>query len=150
MNKFILGGILAAISLMAIYGTSASNQVISRVDGTDPTSTQSNFGPANSASGGTAVALNPDEASEDDSFVEVSAQTPLEKAGTIPQRQTVGTTPNFGATATNAEDDTDGEIVEPAQPEPEPPATPVGETAAPGTPAPAAPAQAEEPIRALW
>mgnify|MGYP001794472958 FL=1 len=146
MNKFILGGILAAISLMAIYGTSASNQVISRVDGTDPTSTQSNFGPANSASGGTAVALNPDESSEDDPFVEVSAQTPLEKAGTIPQRQTVGTTPNFGATPANTGDDTDGAVVEPAPPAPEPPATPAEEAPA----APAAPAQAEEPIRALW
>ena len=146
MNKFILGGILAAISLMAIYGTSASNQVISRVDGTDPTSTQSNFGPANSASGGTAVASNREEACGEEQLEEVSDETPLEKAGTIPQRQTVGTTPNFGESAANVEDDTDGAVVDPAPPAPEPPATPAEEAPA----APAAPAQAEEPIRALW
>ena len=44
MSKFILGGILAAISLMAIYGTTASDQVISRIDGTERPKPQSNFG----------------------------------------------------------------------------------------------------------
>lgn len=153
MNKFILGGILAAISLMAIYGTSASNQVVSRVDNPEPVSSQGNFGQGTptSTTGGnpnSVVALNTTEAQEvkDDPFVDVSAKTPLEKAGTIPQRQTIGTTPNFGATTLTTDDDTNGQVIEPVQPAPKAPApatTTTPPTAAPATPAP-------KPVRALW
>lgn len=148
MNKFILGGILAAISLMAIYGTSASDQVISRVDGTERAKTQSNFGQNANENG--LVALNPADStsSQDDSssFVDSSVQTPLEKAGTIPQRQTVGASPNFGTTTTTL-DDTDGDVVEAPSPTPAP--TPGGTPATTPSATPA-PAQNPEPIRALW
>lgn len=149
MNKFILGGILAAISLMAIYGTSASNQVVSRVDNPESISSQGNFGQGTPTSNtNPVVALNSTDTKEakDDPFVDVSAKTPLEKAGTIPQRQTIGTTPNFGATTLTTDDDTNGQVIEPAQPAPKAPApatTTTTPAAAPATPAP-------KPVRALW
>ncbi|NEQ53968.1 MAG: hypothetical protein F6K11_28200 [Leptolyngbya sp. SIO3F4] len=146
MNKFILGGILAAISLMAIYGTSASEQVISRVDGTNRTPSQANFG-QETTPGDSVIALNTAE-SQDDTFTEVSAQTPLEKAGTFPQRQTVGSTTNFGTTTnTTGSDDTDGIPVEANPPATQPPTT-TGDTAT--SPPAAAPTPTPEPIRALW
>ncbi|MEM7795417.1 MAG: hypothetical protein AAF579_13335 [Cyanobacteria bacterium P01_C01_bin.118] len=147
MSKFILGGILAAISLMAIYGTTASDQVISRIDGTERPKTQSNFGQNSDENG--LVALNPTEStgSQDSSFVESSVQTPLEKAGMIPQRQTVGASPNFGATTTTTQDDTDGEVVEAPSPTPAPT---TGGTTTTTPPATTAPAQNPAPIPALW
>lgn len=115
MNKFILGGILAAISLMAIYGASASNRFTSWVDGSRPSSTQTN-----TAQGGEQnqplVALNSTEANGD-AIIDVSGMTPLEKAGTLPQRQTIGATSNFGGTpSTPNTDDTDGEIIDATNP----------------------------------
>ena len=144
MNKFILGGILAAICLMAIYGTSASDQVISKVDGGNSTSSQTNFGQPGTADDDSVVALNATETNntEANGFTELSAQTPLEKAGTIPQRQTIGATANF--------DDTDGVAVEAPDPAAQPPATPGGNTTPTTPPATPAPAQTPAPIRALW
>lgn len=145
MNKFILGSILAAISLMAIYGTSASNQVTSWMDGEERPSTQTNFG----GPGSTDVALNPDEENLEP-FIDVSGRTPLQKAGDIPKRQTAGvaSTPNFGTNpSSGATDDTGGVPVTPT-PTPE---TPTGGTSGGATnQAPAQTTQVEEPIRALW
>lgn len=140
MNKFILGSILAAISLMAIYGTSASNRVTSWVDGSDRTAAQSDFGQSNDGDNSQIVALN-----ETGQVAQIGSRTPLEKAGEIPQRQTIGaqSAPAFGTEAQPANDDTDGEIVE-ADP-------PVQNTPAPG----ANQGQNQQPvqqppIRALW
>lgn len=114
MNKFILGGILAAISLMAIYGTSASNRVTSWVDRTGDTSAQTNFVPDGDGSDGTVVALNGNEANGDSIGI-ISSQTPLEKAGDIPRRQTLGvrSSPAINAQPSNTGDDTGGVVVEP-------------------------------------
>ncbi|MBT9315139.1 hypothetical protein [Leptothoe spongobia] len=155
MNKFILGGILAAISLMAIYGTSASDQVISRVDGTDRGSSQPNFGQAKPTTDKSVLAINTTETTEttgteNNPFTEVSARTPLEKAGTFPQRQTIGANPNFGTTTnTTGGDDTDGGVVEAPAPTTQPPTT-TGGNATTTPPATTTPAQTPEPIRALW
>lgn len=107
MNKFILGSILAAISLMAIYGTSASDQVTSWVDGGERPASQGDFGQAGSADEDSFISLNPTE-TDRDTVTDIS-QTPLEKAGNIPQRQTIGASPNFGAPE---DDDTGGEVVQ--------------------------------------
>ncbi|MEM1241513.1 MAG: hypothetical protein AAGI45_16880 [Cyanobacteria bacterium P01_H01_bin.26] len=83
MTKYILGSILAAISLMAIYGTTASDRVISWVDGGGTASQGNNAGDDR-------VALNDTDAdrtgANQDSFV--VSRTPLERAGELPQRQT--------------------------------------------------------------
>ena len=158
MNKFILGSILAAISLMAIYGTSASKRVASWVDGVSPAPpTQSNFGQvADGANDSGAndqlfVALND---TDQDFIAQVSVRTPLEKAGDIPQRQTQGvqSAPAFGTNAQSADtgDDTDGEIVTPSPPAQTTPAQP-----SPGTPPgqnqqPQNQNQNQPPVRALW
>lgn len=154
MNKFILGSILAAISLMAIYGTSASNQVTSWVDGSQRTSAQSNSGSgadgANApGTDGQFVALNE---TDGDSFTQVGNRTPLEKAGEIPQRQTVGvqSAPAFGTStpSANTGDDTDGAPVTANPPAQNPPAQ-----TAPGanqTPNQTPNQNQQPPIRALW
>lgn len=156
MNKFILGGILAAISLMAIYGTSASNQVASWVDQTDgDPSSQTNFESADDGTNGTVVALNGDDANGNSIGI-ISNRTPLEKAGEIPQRQVVGvqSAPAFGTNAqtNNAEDDTGGVVVEPnptagetAQTTPQTPPANQGQ----GQPQPNQ-NQNRPPVRALW
>ncbi|MFG6106113.1 hypothetical protein [Adonisia turfae] len=157
MNKFILGGILAAISLMAIYGTSASNQVASWVDQTDDDpSSQTNFEAADDATSGTVVALNGDDANGNSIGI-ISSRTPLEKAGEIPQRQVVGvqSAPAFGINAqtNNAGDDTDGVVVEPnptagetAQTTPQTPPANQGQA----QPQPTNQNQNQPPVRALW
>ena len=136
MNKYILGSILAAISLMAIYGTTASDRVTSWVDGGD-TASQSN-------SADDRVALNDTEANPD-SFV--VSRTPLERAGELPQRQTqprggTAATQNFGA----PEGTDTPEVVEP---------DPVDEnrtanTAETTTNQTQNQNQTDAPIRALW
>ena len=143
MNKFILGSILAAISLMAIYGTSASNRVASWMDGTDDrTSSQANSG----ADGDTLVAAN----GTSDSIGNIGNRTPLERAGDIPQRQTVSpqSAPAFG-TNVQTTDDTDGEVVEPSPPAQQPPAASEPGTTAGGTNQ-ANQNETQQPIRALW
>ncbi|MEO0868507.1 MAG: hypothetical protein AAFY17_08670 [Cyanobacteria bacterium J06642_11] len=148
MSKFVLGGILAAISLMVIYGASASNRVTSWMDRDRTAATPvSNDSTVKPPSGDGLLALNTTETSGD-SLVDVSGMTPLEKAGTLPQRQTIGAASNFGGTpAAPNTDDTDGEVVTPNPQETE---TPNNDTAA--TPPTTTPAQtpATEPIRALW
>ena len=149
MNKFILGGILAAISLMAIYGTSASNRVTSWVDRADDTAAQSDAGLSNGDNNETVVALN-DDGTTDDSNGFISSQTPLERAGDIPRRQTVGSATNFGtSTQTTNTDDTGGEVIEPNPTE--------GGTNATSPETPPANNQAQQrqnqnqpPVRALW
>ncbi len=155
MNKFILGSILAAISLMAIYGSSASNRVTSWVDGENPVATQSNFGQTNGrvnnqGTGDQLVALNE---TEQDAIAQIGSRTPLEKAGDIPQRQTRGvqSSPAFGTNAQSANtgDDTDGEVVTPdPSPAPNTPAQPAPE-ATQGQPQPPQ-NQTQPPVRALW
>ncbi|MEM9805190.1 MAG: hypothetical protein AAF959_07905 [Cyanobacteria bacterium P01_D01_bin.56] len=146
MNKFVLGGILAAISLIAIYGASASNRFTSWVDGARPSSAQTNTAQGVKQND-TLVALNSTEAN-DDAIIDVSGMTPLEKAGTLPQRQTIGATSNFGGTpSTPNTDDTDGEIIDATNP-PNNDSDSSTDTADNNqnqnqTPAP-------EPIRALW
>lgn len=149
MNKFILGSILAAISLMAIYGTSASNRVTSWVDGTaERTSSQSNFGAAGDGDSDMLVAAN----GEDSSIGQIGNRTPLERAGEIPQRQTVGAQSAFGTNAQTT-DDTDNEVVEPRPPAQQRPPAASG----PGTTAGGANQaqnqnqnRQQQPIRALW
>ncbi|MEM1251470.1 MAG: hypothetical protein AAGI69_03475 [Cyanobacteria bacterium P01_H01_bin.21] len=119
MNKFILGSILAAISLMAIYGTSTSNQVTSWMDGTDDNSSaQNNFGSAEDGANEEFVALN-----DNDAIGQINSRTPLERAGEIPQRQTINaeSAPAFGTDiqTSDATDDTGGEIIEADPPEQE-------------------------------
>ena len=154
MNKFILGIVLAAISLMAIYGTSASNQVTSWMDGADDgSSAQNNFG-ADDGDTDAFVAVN-------DTIGQINSRTPLERAGEIPQRQTfnVESAPAFGTNVqtSDATDDTGGEIVEPRPPGPEtatpPAAGPPGTT----NQAQNQPTQNQnqnqnqnQPVRALW
>ena len=148
MNKFILGSILAAISLMVIYGTSASNQVTSWVDGEEPASAQSDSGLSNggdNSDNDSFIALSP-AASDREPNIDLNDRTPLQKAGDIPKRQVGGvtSTPNFGTDqSTNTGDDTGGVPVTPA-----PPAAGTPGNTAPQTPA--ATTQPEEPIRALW
>ena len=147
MNKFILGSILAAISLMAIYGTSASNRVTSWVDGTtDRTSSQSNFGAAEDSD--MLVAAN---GAEDGSIGRIGNRTPLEKAGDIPQRQTVGAQSTFGPSE-QVTDDTDDGVVEPRPRAQRPPATSEPGTTDRTNQTNQAQNQNEtqEPIRALW
>ena len=142
MNKVILGAILAAISLMAIYGTSASNRVASWMDGTaERTSSQANFGEDDD----TLVATN----GTSDSIGNIGNRTPLERAGEIPQRQTVSpqSAPAFG-TNVQTTDDTDDEVIEPNPQAQQPPAT-----SEPGTTAGTNQAnqnETQQPIRALW
>ncbi|MGD1950598.1 MAG: hypothetical protein ACFB14_13260 [Leptolyngbyaceae cyanobacterium] len=155
MNKFILGSILAAISLMAIYGTSTSNQVTSWMDGTeDDSSAQNNFGSAEDGTNEDLVALN-----DSDTIGQINSRTPLERAGEIPQRQTINaeSAPAFGTdvqTSNNATDDTDGEIIEADPPEQEAPTQPAA--GAPGSvqgqnqPQNQNQTEDQAPIRALW
>ncbi|MEM7061753.1 MAG: hypothetical protein AAF572_01125 [Cyanobacteria bacterium P01_B01_bin.77] len=150
MNKFILGSILAAISLMVIYGTSASNQVTSWVDGEDPASAQSDSGLNSNSDNGSDdsfIALSPTE-SDREPNIDMNDRTPLQKAGDIPKRQVgeVTSTPNFGTdSSANTGDDTGGVPITPNPPAAGAP----GNT--PSTPqTPAATTQPEEPIRALW
>ncbi|ESA34842.1 hypothetical protein N836_15605 [Leptolyngbya sp. Heron Island J] len=146
MNKFILGSILAAISLMAIYGTSAANRVASWVDGTTGrTSSQDNFGTAENGDSDMLVAVN----GTNDSIGSIGNRTPLERAGEIPQRQTVSpqSAPAFG-TNVQTTDDTDGEVIEPSPPAQQTPAA-----SEPGTTAGTNQAnqnETQQPIRALW
>ena len=145
MNKFILGSILAAISLLAIYGTSASNRVTSWVDGERRTPAQPL---ANNDDGTAIVAVNSDEATPEP-IIDISGRTPLQRAGDIPQRQTTGiqSAPNFGETQpADGTDDTGGGVVTP-NPAPAPAPEPAAE--APATPQPAQTAP-EPPVRALW
>ena len=137
MNQSILGGILAAISLLVIYGASASNRVTGWVDGDRASTAQTNNPQGLKQSDGTLVALNSTEASGD-GIVDVSGMTPLEKAGTLPKRQTVGEASNVGGTpATPNTDDTEGEVVE-ANPPAETPTPPANSTEnTQPTPAPA-------------
>ncbi|NEP61758.1 MAG: hypothetical protein F6K31_33195 [Symploca sp. SIO2G7] len=138
MNKFILGCILAVISLLAIYGTSASNRVASWVDGENRSSAQAD---SNNGRDDTTLGLN---SAESASGPDISGRTPLQKAGDIPQRQTVGVpgSPNFGSAAQSddATDDTGGEIIDPARDEQATSSEPTNESTSP----------AETPIRALW
>ncbi len=144
MNKFVLGGILAAISLLAIYGASASNRVTSWVDGNRPSSAQTNTGQGVMQSNETLVAINSTEANGD-AIPAISEMTPLEKAGTLPQRQTIGATSNFGGTpSTPNTDDTEGEVVEPNPQENESPNDAADNDQTETQP------PAQEPIRALW
>ncbi|MEM9266560.1 MAG: hypothetical protein AAGA46_13650 [Cyanobacteria bacterium P01_F01_bin.13] len=154
MNKFILGSILAAISLMAIYGTSASDRVTSWVDGTESASSQSDFGQSEGADDNAFISLNSTEADRD-AVTDIN-RTPLEKAGDIPQRQTIGVTsnPNFGVTASPNTDDTGGGVV---QPNPSTAQTPPAQTSPgatsqtrPANQAPGQTSQSGEVIRALW
>ncbi|MBE9066712.1 hypothetical protein IQ260_08610 [Leptolyngbya cf. ectocarpi LEGE 11479] len=149
MNKFILGSILAAISLMVIYGTSASNQVTSWVDGEDSASAQSDSGLSNSASNDSDdsfIALNSNE-SEREPNIDINDRTPLQKAGDIPKRQIgeVTSTPNFGQP--EGESDTEEPIV--PQPVENPPPTDTSAGNNTGN-QPANPAPSQEPIEALW
>lgn len=150
MNKFILGSILAAISLMVIYGTSASNQVTSWVDGEDSASAQSDSGLSNSAStdsDDSFIALNPAE-SDREPNIDINDRTPLQKAGDIPKRQVGGvtSTPNFGQP--EGASDTEEPIVPQPVNENPPTNTPSGNNT--GT-QPATPVQQQqEPIKALW
>lgn len=151
MNKFILGSILAAISLMVIYGSSASNRVTSWVDRENSTSTQSNFGPGNNQTNDQFIALNE---TEQDSITEIGSRTPLEKAGEIPQRQTVQGAPAFGtnvpSNTNNTTNDTDDGILEPNPPGQTTPAQPTPAPAQTQNPPPQTPAQNQPPVRALW
>ena len=137
MNKFILCSILAAISLMAIYGTTASDRVTSWVDGGDISAQGNNAGDDR-------VALNDTEANSD-SFV--VSRTPLERAGELPQRQTqprgdTAATPNFGV----PEGTDTPEVVEPA-PTAEDRTANTAETTTNQT---QNQNQTDTPIRALW
>lgn len=141
MTKSILGGILAAISLLVIYGASASNRLTSWVDGERDSSAQPASAQGNQQNNETLLALNSTEPTSN-GIVDVSGMTPLEKAGTLPKRQTVGATPNFGgtpATTTTTTDDTGNEVVTPNPTPTTPPANTTETTQS--TPA---------PIRALW
>ena len=151
MNKFILGSILAAISLMAIYGTSASNQVTSWMDGADDGPLAQNNFDADEGAADEFVAVN-------DTIGQINSRTPLERAGEIPQRQTVDveSAPAFGTDVQtpDATDDTGGEIVEAAPPEQEtqtpPAAGEPGSTQAQNQPQNQNQTQDQQPIRALW
>lgn len=146
MNKLILGGILAAISLMAIYGTSSSEQVISVLDGPNSPKTQSNFGQNTNENGPVALNTTESAGTRDGAFVESGVQAPLEKAGTFPQRQTVESSRNFGPATTP--DDTDNQVIE-APDSTETAPTTGGTTTTPPA-ATTTPAQNPTPIPALW
>lgn len=163
MNKVILGSILASISLLVIYGASAANRITSQLDRVGQRSAQTTTGQVfntdtNNPESNTLVAINPAEEDTDNSSVnsndtaatDSGSQPTLEKAGDIPQRQTIGSTPNFGTSPTSTdgadEDDTGGEVVQPAPSTPTPPT----DTAGNNTPTTPAPTPNETPIRALW
>lgn len=138
MNKYLVGGILAAIALMVIYGTTASSRVASWMDGENPTAA------GQEGRDDSRVAINPDGATGDaqsGSFL-TSDQTPVQQAGQLPQRQTA-TAPDpdsFDTAQTDFGDGTPASDTEaPIDPTPSPPATPQQTTPA-----------ASEPIRALW
>ncbi|MEO0756534.1 MAG: hypothetical protein AAFY78_06630 [Cyanobacteria bacterium J06648_16] len=135
VNKYVIGTILGLISLLVIYGASASNQVASWVDGNDREADL--------------VSLNNDGArtvSQADSTPSDRNLTPLQKAGQLPQRQTI------------VEESAEGDQIR-VQPLENAPTTQVQaqptETTPEADPAPTVtrqPAQAEnpEPVRALW
>ncbi len=79
-EKYVIATVLGLISLLVIYGASASNRVASWVDG--PGSGRSDTVGLNS-SGDRAVAQG------DSTTVDPANLTPLQKAGQFPQRQTV-------------------------------------------------------------
>jgi FtsZ-interacting cell division protein ZipA len=94
MNKYVVGGILGAISLLVIFGASASNRVARWVDSEEAmtTSLSSNTAGANTVSaqsnrsGSTRlVSLN-----ETGTTTQTNTNlTPMQKAGELPQRQTL-------------------------------------------------------------
>ena len=137
MNKYLVGGILAAIALMVIYGTTASSRVASWMDGENPTAA------GQDGQDDSRVAINPDGATGDaqsGSFL-TSDQTPVQQAGQLPQRQTASESDPFTTAQTDFGDDTTASDTETPidPPAPNPPATPQQTTPA-----------ASEPIRALW
>jgi hypothetical protein len=139
MNKYVVGSILAAISLLVIYGASASNRVVSWVD--DPGGRPASNGE------GTLVGLNSTEdrgqpAQQIVAQVNESDLDPLQKAGQLPQRQTF----------TDAQQRTQVSVSQNATtPTPTPTATPSAQ-AQPTTasPQPATTVSNPQPVRALW
>lgn len=98
MDRFILGGILMGIILMALYGTGASDDFPSWFDDSESTRTQSDFNPSNSGA-------------------------PLEQAGDLPRRQIPTSTGDFNPGDPNASDNGDNttEDTPNNNPEPQPP-----------------------------
>ncbi|MEM9163713.1 MAG: hypothetical protein AAGC54_11680 [Cyanobacteria bacterium P01_F01_bin.4] len=140
MNKYIVGGILSLFSLLVIYGARSSGRVVRWVDGDRSNSER--------------TAAQADLVSNNGADRQLIAQTdtenmtPLQKAGTFPQRQTFTEGASADVTVVPAASNTT-----PAQPNqtaqqstPAQPATTTGQGVV--NPQPAnSPAQ---PVRALW
>lgn len=146
VEKYVIGAVLGLISLLVIYGASASNRVASWVDG--PASGRDDLVGLNNND---AQAQGDSSGSQRDSIAADGDLTPLEKAGQLPQRQTV-----IDANA-EADDiriqplDTDTASQDPATTEASP-ASAANSTQPDPAPTVARPAQTTdaEPVRALW
>ncbi|MEO1591412.1 MAG: hypothetical protein AAFU71_08995 [Cyanobacteria bacterium J06632_22] len=88
VEKIVVGSVLGLISLLVIYGASASNRVASWVDGTASGRTDL-VGLNSDGTSDRAVAQDSRSTSNSSTPVDLNNLTPMEKAGQLPQRQTV-------------------------------------------------------------
>ena len=148
VNKYILASVLAVISLMAIYGTSASDQVTTWMDNAARGTSAQTDNAENKADEETLVSLNSTEAerANTDRQPIFLSQSPLERAGQIPQRQL----PRDDARATGdttlvGESDTET----PVEPDPTTDTT-TEETSGTGATAAENQTPTQTPVNALW
>ncbi|MEO1404308.1 MAG: hypothetical protein AAFV72_24075 [Cyanobacteria bacterium J06635_1] len=140
MNKYIVGGILSLFSLLVIYGARSSGRVVRWVDGNRP-NTERTTAQADlvSNNGGDRQLI---------AQADTENMTPLQKAGTFPQRQTFAEGASAGGTVVPAASDTTpAQPTQTAQqPTPAQPATTAGQGVVNPQPA----ATTAQPVRALW
>jgi hypothetical protein len=96
MNKYIVGSILGVISLLVIFGASASNRVARWVDSEETTATRVS---ATNATGATSSLRSEADRGSSTKLISLNQTgtatqtntnlTPMQKAGELPQRQTV-------------------------------------------------------------
>lgn len=142
MNKYVVGGILAVISLLAIFGASASNRVVRWAD--NPNGKNAPLVGLNDSE----TASNQPATADRELVAQVNEaeQTPLQRAGQFPQRQAF----------TEADGQTT-EVIEINRDNATPVAEADTETTTPAVPAQPANTQPAptvtnnpQPVRALW
>ncbi|MEM8806172.1 MAG: hypothetical protein AAGF01_09110 [Cyanobacteria bacterium P01_G01_bin.38] len=141
MNKYIVGSILSLFSLLIIYGARSSGRVVRWVDG-DRSNTEGTTAQADLVSdNGTNRQLL--------AQADIEKMTPLQKAGTFPQRQTLvegaqASDINVPAAPNNTPPAAQPDTAQ--QPTPTQPNTTTGQ----GVVNPAPAARQSQPVRALW
>lgn len=124
VNKYLIGSILAGISLLVIFGARASNRVASWVDGGEAAAIADGQGPQAQPAFFTAQA--------DENL------TPLQQAGNLPQRQTFIEPDTTSTSISQAPTTTPPATAQPAT------------TAGQGVVNPPADPSPTRPVRALW